>query len=262
LFRVPGTYHAVPLIAGTNRDEHKLFFAMNSPHVDTTFGLPSRISNERLYDVEGEYGGLMWRAMGVDEPLSALYRAGGPSVWAYRFDWDEEPRVMGLDLARLIGAAHAVEMLFVFGLTDLGFATRLLFDDPPSAERLSAAMRSYWINFAHEQRPGRGHDGSQIEWPAWSPGNGRPKYIVFDSDRDGGIELGHDRVDQAFVLERAVKDPRLLSDEERCRVLRNFVQWSEALTVEGYERYAEGLCAPWPLSTRLFFPSLSHTPGD
>jgi len=262
LLGTPGSYNAVPFIAGTNREEHKLFFAMNSPHVETTFGLPSRISNERLYDVEGEYGGLMWRAMGADEPLAAMFGAQGASVWAYRFDWDEEPSVLGLDLAKLIGAAHAMEMFFVFGLTDLGFANRFLYDDPPSAERLSSAMRSYWTEFAHSGRPGRGRDGSLIEWPAWSPAASAPKYIIFDSDRDRGIALGRDRIDQRFVLERAMKDPRLLTDEERCRVLRNFVQWSEALTVDGYARFADGLCANWPLEDRLFFPSLSHWHSD
>jgi len=59
-----------------------------------------------------------------------------------------------------------------------------------------------------------------------------------------------------------MKDPRLLSDAERCRVLRNFVQWSEALTVAGYSTYGDGLCAAWPLEDRLFFPSLSHWNGD
>ena len=253
-----GAYNAVPFIAGTNRDEHKLFFAMNSPHVETTFGLPSGFTNERLYDVEGEYGGLMWRAMGADEPVSAMRAVQGPSVWAYRFDWDEEPVVLGLDLSKLIGAGHAIEMLFVFGLTDLGLANGLVYDDVPSAERLSAQMRSYWAEFAHTFRPGRGQDGELPEWKPWSLEPKDAKYIIFDSERDGGLQFGHDRVDQAFVLERAKKDPRLLNDEERCRVMRNFVQWSEALTVEAYANLDGGRCADWPLESRLFFPSLSH----
>ncbi len=42
------------------------------------------------------------------------------------------------------------------------------------------------------------------------------------------------QLDQRKVLARAEKDPRLQGDEERCRIFRNFVQWSEALSVEGY----------------------------
>ena len=84
------------------------------------------------------------------------------------------------------------------------------------------------------------------------------KYVIFDSDRDGGIRFGTDQIDQNYVFARAAKDPRLLNDEERCRIYRNFVQWSESLTVDGYKEIGEGMCAAWPLDSRLFFPSLSH----
>lgn len=256
LLGTPGAYNAVPFIAGTNREESKLFSAMNSPHLETTFGMPSGFSNERMYDVEGEYGGMIWRAMGADEPIAAMRKVQGPSVWAYRFDWDEEPSVLGMDLAKLIGAGHAVEMFFVFGLTDLGFANRFIFDDVPSASRLSAQMRSYWANFAHTFRPGRGQGDDLPEWKAWGTAEEDNKYIIFDSDRDGGLEFGTDAIDQAFVLDRAAKDPRLLDDAERCRIFRNFVQWSEALTVDAYTDME--MCQSWPLESRLFFPSLSH----
>jgi hypothetical protein len=149
-------------------------------------------------------------------------------------------------------------MLFVFGLTDLGFANRFVFEDQPSAARLSAQMRSYWANFAHTLRPGTGQEGDLPEWKPWGEGEADSKYLIFDSDRDGGIEMGTDRIDQDFVLNRAAKDPRLLNDQERCRVFRNFVQWSEALTVEEYAEIANGVCREWPLESRLFFPSLSH----
>lgn len=256
LLGTPGAYNAVPFIAGTNREESKLFFAMNSPHVETTFGMPSGFSNERMYDVEGEYGGLIWRAMGADEPISAMRKAQGPSVWAYRFDWDEEPSIFGMDMSKLIGAGHAVEMLFVFGLTDLGFANRFVFDDAPSAGRLSAQIRSYWANFAHTLRPGRGQGDDLPEWKPWGILAADDKYIIFDSDRDGGLGFGKDAIDQGFVLDRAAKDPRLLDDAERCRIFRNFVQWSEALTVDAYAGME--MCTSWPLESRLFFPSLSH----
>jgi para-nitrobenzyl esterase len=258
LLGTAGAYNSVPFIAGTNREEHKLFFAMNSPHLETTFGMPSGFKSERLYDVEGEYGGLMWRAMGADEPISAMRRVQGPTVWSYRFDWDEEPKVLGMDLSKLIGAGHAVEMLFVFGLTDLGFANRFVFEDQDSADRLSQQMRSYWANFAYTYRPGRGQLDDLPEWKPWGEGRSDPKYLIFDSDRDGGIEVGYDQVDQAFVLGRAGKDPRLFDDEERCRVYRNFVQWSESMTVAEYAALDGGACSEWPLKSRLSFPGLSH----
>jgi para-nitrobenzyl esterase len=258
LFKTEEAYNAVPFIAGTNREESKLFFLMSSPHISRTFGLPTGFVNERLYDVEGEYGGLAWRAMGADEPISRMSSVQGGSVWAYRFDWDEQPTVFGADLSKMLGAAHAMELFFVFGLTDLGFGNRFLFDDQPSAERLSRQMRSYWANFAHTLRPGRGQEGDLLEWAPWDPEPGGDKYLIFDSDRDGGIEMGRDEIDQASILRRASKEPRLLNDEERCRVFRNFVQWSSALTPEQYLLVGDGACAAFPIENRIFFPSLSH----
>ena len=253
-----GGHERVPFIAGTNRDEHKLFFLMSSPHVERTFGLPTGFVNERLYDLEGEYGGAMWRAMGADEPVAAMAARSGPPVFAYRFDWDEEPKVLGVDLAKLLGAAHAIDMLFVFGLTDLSFANRFVYDDVESAERLSRQMRSYWSNFAYTHAPGRGRNDDLPDWAPWSTDSRGPKYLIFDSDRDGGIEVGTDQLDQAKVLARAEKDPRLQGDEERCRIFRNFVQWSEALSVDAYAEILNGACRAHPLGTRTPFPSLSH----
>ena len=73
-----------------------------------------------------------------------------------------------------------------------------------------------------------------------------------------GLEFGSDVLLPQTVLARAERDPRLEGDEGRCRVFRNFVQWSEALSVEEYKAIGDGLCAAWPLESRLFFPSLSH----
>ena len=160
-----------------------------------TLGLPSDFIDERLYDIEGEYGGLVWRAMGVDEPVAAMASSQGsvPAVWAYRFDWDEQPVVMGMDLSKLLGAAHAMELFFVFGLTDLGFGNRFFFEDRESAEALSQAMRSYWTNFAYKYAPGRGRSDDLPEWPAWRAAPDAPKYLVFDTPQGGGIQTAAPR---------------------------------------------------------------------
>ena len=252
-----GGHERVPFIAGTNRDEHKLFLLLGSPHVERLFGLPKGLSNERLYDLEGESGGASWRAIGAAEPISLLAARPGPPVFAYRFDWDEEPTILGVDFSKLLGAAHALDLLFVFGLTDLGFANRFVFEDAPSAERLSRQMRSYWTNFAYVHDPDRGRNGDLPDWTPWSVEDGAAKFIVFDSDRDGGIGFGRDVLLREDVLARAAKDPRLEGDAERCRVFRNFVQWSEALSLEGYAEILQGACRAHPIGTRTPFPSLT-----
>ncbi len=256
LFATPGAYNDVPFIAGTNRDEHKLFFALTSPHVSRTFGMPTGFVNPRLYDIEGEYGGLTWRALGVDEPVAAMRGAQGPTTWAYRFDWDEQPTILGFDLAKLLGAAHGLELLFVFGLTDLGLASGFLFEDPDTAEALSAKMRSYWTQFAYSHAPGRGHDGSLPEWHPWTPGADRPKYVVFDTDADGGVRMENDVVTQPDLLSMVRADERIQSTEERCTIYKNMVQWSEALTPDEYASIDDGACAEWPVRTRIPFASL------
>jgi para-nitrobenzyl esterase len=96
-----------------------------------------------------------------------MRRVQGPSVFAYRFDWDEEPSVLGTDLGEMIGAAHVIEVPFVFGHWDLGPNSKRLFDEDnaPARLALSQKMQSYWGRFAWTGSPGRGRDGVQ---PAWS----------------------------------------------------------------------------------------------
>lgn len=256
VFATRGAYNEVPFIAGTNRDEHKLFFAFTSPHVSRTFGLPTGLVDERRHDLDGEYGGLTWRVLGVDEPLEVLRETQGPTVWGYRFDWDELPTVLGVDLAKVLGAAHGLDLPFVFGLTDLGMAGRLLYEDVDTAERLSAAMRSYWTHFAHAHVPGRGRDGDLPEWQPWSSGRGGPKYVVLDTEADGGIRMQNDVVLQADLRARVRNDSRLQGAEERCAIYRTMVQWSEALPLDEYRTIDDGACAAWPLASRIYFASL------
>jgi para-nitrobenzyl esterase len=152
-----------------------------------------------------------------------------------------------------------MEMFFVFGLQDLGFFNRFIYDDVNSAALLSEQMRSYWANFAHTHNPGRGQAGELPKWSPWGLEESAAKYLIFDSERDGGLEIGRDQVDQAYVLRRAEKDPRLFNDEERCRVFKNFLQWSEAITIAEYDGMLDGGCGAFPVASRLPFPSLDHT---
>ena len=241
-----GRYNRVPAVLGSNRDESKLFMAFGSPHVSRAFGIPVRIRDRRRYDLEAGYGSLVWKAGGVDEPAMAMREVQGPGVFAYRFDWDDERKVLWLDLGELLGAAHAMEIPFVFG--DLSFfGMRRLFDD----ERreldlaLARALTSYWTEFAATGDPARGRDGALPLWEPWSPGDGH-KYLLLDSADDGGIRMASQPVTRAEVIERVATDPRFESAQERCAVWASFVAW-DAMKPEDYERAGGGLCAPYPL---------------
>ena len=96
-----------------------------SDAVGKLFGIPLWMKDQRRYDLATRYPSLSWKALGVDEPAAAMASVQGPSVWAYRFDWDEQPSVLWLDLAKLLGACHALEVPFMMASLDLGPANPL-----------------------------------------------------------------------------------------------------------------------------------------
>ena len=100
LFADASAYNAVPVILGTNRDEVKLFMAMSPEWVDYRFGFLPRLKDPERYDRAAAYGSLGWRHDGVDSLARILHAAQGDSVFAYRFDWDEEGSILGYDLSQ------------------------------------------------------------------------------------------------------------------------------------------------------------------
>ncbi|MGH0028389.1 MAG: carboxylesterase/lipase family protein [Myxococcota bacterium] len=249
LFR-GGDYNRVPTVLGTNRDEHKLFLAFMSPHVRRVLGVPVGFHDQRRYDLLSEYGAKLWKASGADEPAAAMRARQGPSVWGYRFDWDELAEPLWIDLPRLIGAGHAMELFFVFGGTRSDFA-RWVMDDLETAERLSAEMRSYWAALAARGDPGRGQRGELPRWTAWDPAQGAPKFMVFDSPSDGGLRMSDEALTRDAVLASVATDERIAGPEERCEIYRTFVQWSDALTPQEYAELPG--CRDYPLLARTAF---------
>jgi para-nitrobenzyl esterase len=76
----------------------------------------------------------------------AQCKARGP-VYSYLFTWHPPA------LRRPVGACHALEVPFVFGLTNRPFL-RPFVGLAPSAARLSRRMQHAWINFARTGDPG------------------------------------------------------------------------------------------------------------
>jgi len=220
-----GAYTRVPVILGTNRDEAKLFMFASSKHVRRFLRIP-RLRDAEQYEREARYRSRFWKAYGVDEPAAAMRRVQGPSVYAYRFDWDEQPRVLGADLGRMLGAAHVLEVPFVFGNWNLGPNSKLLFDDgnAPGRLALSDAMQSYWGQFAWTGSPGRGRDGRRPMWTAWDPS--RPdadKYVVFDTEAGGGIRMSHETESTGALIAELARDPAF-DDAARCALLAEWTR--------------------------------------
>jgi para-nitrobenzyl esterase len=152
-----------------------------------------------------------------------------------------------MDLSRLLGAAHAFEIPFVFG--DLSFfGARFLFDGDHRQQdvQLSRAMTSYWTQFAATGDPGRGRDGELPRWAPWALGDGH-RYVLLDTEDDGGIRMASEPTTRAEVIARVATDPRFESPAERCAVWASFVEWTRDMSAEEYAAAGDGMCANHPL---------------
>jgi para-nitrobenzyl esterase len=244
-----GAAHRVPVLLGTNRDENKLFMAFDTELARWRLGILPVPLDPDHYQARAEAQAHAWKARGVDEPARALTAAGNPDVYAYRWDWDEEPVLPWLyDGGFVIGAAHGLEIPFVFGHWDVGPETGSLFTrwNREGREALAAAMMSYWAEFAHRGSPGRGRDGTLPEWKAWNPAAGAPKYALLDTPEGGGIRMASETYTMERVVADVVADPRFADARERCSVLHALARWDD-LSPEDYAAAGGGLCRAYAL---------------
>jgi para-nitrobenzyl esterase len=231
-----GRHHAVPVVLGTNRDEVKLWLFFDSDWVRRWFGILPRVRDRVRYAVTAEYRSQVWKATGADGPAEVLSRSQAPGVWVYRFDWDEEPTVRGADLSFLLGAAHALEIPFVFSQFDVGDMGRRIFTEANRAgrEALSAQMMSYWVEFARSGDPGRGREGAAPRWAPWREGAGAPGFLVFDTPAGGGLQRSQEIVTKARLVAAIRTDPRLPGAAARCDFLADLARWADRFDPEDY----------------------------
>lgn len=211
LFSDPDQYNAVPTIIGSNREEYKSLMVTEPEYVKRLFGVIPAPRDQVVWDQVGQFGGAMWKALGVDEPARQMVSGGHQQVYVYRLDWDDPPtQFMLLNLKQLLGASHALDMPLIFTdydneMTFMPF--ELINEDNITETRpLAEAMAAYWAEFAHSGKPATGRHGNAIEWQAWQSDDKGEQFIVFDTALDGGIRMTDNSLDRAAVRQWMVDE--------------------------------------------------------
>jgi para-nitrobenzyl esterase len=195
----------VPLLLGSNRDEWRLF--------DVLFGEASTAASRAAYlgrlgddllrihaayrearEARGAPGPARGRSADAEAWVDVIGDAGlrmpvirlaeaqarHAPVWLYRFDW-ESPAFEGR-----LGAAHAIELPFVWNQLDLPVSQVLLGGDASRAQPLCAQLHAAWAAFI------RGGEPAAAGLPAW-PRYDDPRRATMVLDRESRVADDPDR---------------------------------------------------------------------
>ena len=154
----------MPVMLGTNRDEPALFITRYPRYVDYFFEFLPRLKDSAAYLRMIKYGALGWKERGVDSLARAMSVSGNPSVYAYRFDWDEEPSQLGFGLSQALGTAHGLEIASAFNNFQSDLGINYIYPGNDAEFAMADSMRAYWTEFATKGNLGRGQDGKQVLW--------------------------------------------------------------------------------------------------
>jgi para-nitrobenzyl esterase len=202
----------VPVIIGCTKDEMKLFgyFRKNPP------------LNTQEYDLVFRYLSLLWRANGVDGPVSKMTSHSNVPVYVYRFDWgspdDNGVSVLPGTKGRGLGAHHAAEVPFFLGMGVADIAMLIgkthTKHNQPGREKLTDLCMNYLANFANTGNP----NGDDLpHWPAWDNTEGKDKILVLDAGfNDLHLSYLKDAISIQSVIDLVHSE---LQEPERERVL-------------------------------------------
>lgn len=235
-----GRWNRVPVIIGSNRDEYRTFLADKPEHSRMVLGAVPILRNRRAYAAESGYLSRAWKALNVDRIADAMLASGHKEIWTYRFDWDEAPAIPFIRPDILLGAAHGMEMPFVF--RDVRGEFDIFRVNTPFNKRgrvlLSDAMGLAWTSFARHGRPGLAH---RAQWSPRSAARNLPDSLVFDTERGGGIRMECVREEIALLKHRLLNDAGL-DRESRCRVYARLFLWSPLFAGQGSVSEYEQWC--------------------
>ncbi|MEL0115391.1 MAG: carboxylesterase family protein [Gammaproteobacteria bacterium] len=213
----------IPFIAGSNRDEVKLwigtaeyFVKLDYSFLGSILGIPRvTLKNEDAFEAFNYYRSEAWKIRGVIEPISSLNKAGFKNTYAYRFDWDDHRRFIVADFKKLIGASHGTEISLITGNNKLvegyGF---LIYPNGPSKRFVSKNMMKFWSNFAKDGKPGISSNG--IEWHPYNDTQDSKNFMILDNKAN--MKMAHSQITYKSLVEELNNDRRV-NELERCVIL-------------------------------------------
>ena len=215
----------VPTIAGSNRDEVKLWLATARYFVDLEYSfigsilrIPKvKLNNEASFEAFNYYRSSAWKIRGVENPLRSLYKAGNKNLYAYRYDWDDHRRLVVADFKKLIGAAHATEIPLLTGNSDLvgGYPLSDLIYPPSFSKRYTSKnMMQYWTNFAKTGSPGK--STNSVLWEPYSFQDGRSNFLILDKKKY--LKMESEKLTFKSLIAQLAKDSRV-NELEKCVIL-------------------------------------------
>ena len=232
---------SVPVMAGANNEEVTLWIGLNRYFVDASYPLtkwlPPKVTlkNPDMYKFWVRQRSEGWKAQGVDRPLMSLEAAGYESLYAYRYDWNDQKDSFLINFSEVLGAAHASEISFIQGKAMYGPIGSYMYPDTDSARDMTDIMMTAWANFARDGTPG------EVKGDAWAPFSAMaPHFMGLDSLGQHGLEAEVASIDEIL---NEVADSALLPSQERC-----ILAW-ELSTALGdpsygtYRRWSGGECA-------------------
>lgn len=211
----------VPTIAGSNRDEVKLWIGSAEYFVKADFsflgsilGVPRvSLKDKDVFEAFNYYRSTAWQIRGVIEPLSSINQAGNINTYAYRYDWDDHRRFLIANFKEIIGAAHATEIPLLTGnnnlVGDYGF---LIYPSSISKNFTSRNMMKLWTNFAKTGAPGS--TTNNILWGKYNKDNSKLMIL----DRRNKMDFINFSTNY-FSLVKELNNDNRLNEIEKCVVL-------------------------------------------
>ena len=213
---------SIPVIAGSNRDEVKLwigtalyFIQPEYSFIGSIFGIPRiKIVNEDAFEAFNYYRSSAWQLRGVVEPLNNLSSAGAKNLYAYRYDWDDHRRRPIADFKKIIGAAHATEIPLIAGNNKLvGNYGFIIYPNGPSKKYTSKNMMKFWANFARTGKPG--NSTNNIEWINYLDSNSQNAMIL---DKKKNLSIKSISNSYQSLIKELELDNRV-NKKEKCVIL-------------------------------------------